>query len=79
MENKVKHCQSCAAPLTPEFKGASDAYCMFCADEKGTLKERDAVQKCIAEWFMMWQPNLDLATAMTRADYYMKAMPAWAD
>lgn len=45
-----EHCHSCAAPLIvmPEFKGASDRYCKFCADASGTLHPKDAVQKEIS-------------------------------
>lgn len=73
-------CHSCAAPLDqPEFKGSADHYCKYCSDEKGILKPKDVVQRGIAEWFKMWQPNIDDSTAMERAGIYMQSMPAWAE
>lgn len=63
----------------PDFRGASDVYCKYCSDENGILKPREEVQTGIAGWLMMWQPDLDMATAMKRADHFMKAMPAWAE
>ncbi len=74
-----KFCLSCAAPLgNPELKGASDTYCKYCSDEQGKLKSRGEVQGALAGWFQMWQPNVDEATALKRAGFYMQAMPAWA-
>ena len=75
-----KFCLSCAAPLSnPEFKGPAENYCKYCTDEQGNVKSREEVQSGIAEWFKTWQPDLDDATAMKRAELYMKAMPHWAD
>jgi hypothetical protein len=72
-------CHSRAMPLdNPENVGAAEDYCKYCSDEQGKLKPRDAVQRGIAEWFKMWQPDLDDGTAMKRADLYMQSMPAWA-
>jgi hypothetical protein len=74
------HCQSCAAPLdNPDLKGISEVYCKFCADEAGNLKSREEVAQGVAGWFMMWQKGIDMPTAMSRAEHYMKAMPAWAE
>ena len=73
-------CHSCSAPLNvPDFKGPAENYCKYCTDEQGNLKPRDTVRQGIAEWLKSWQPNLDDATALTRAESFMKAMPAWAD
>lgn len=73
-------CHSCGAPLgVPEFKGPADNYCKHCTDEAGNLRSREQTQQGIARWLKSWQPDLDGATALARADHYMKAMPAWAD
>lgn len=74
-----KHCHACAAPLAGEFKGQSDTYCKYCCDDRGRLKPRAEVHQGIAHWFKSWQPNLDDAAALRRADLYMQSMPAWAD
>lgn len=72
------YCQSCAAPLKPEFKGKSDSYCKYCSDQSGKLKSRDAAKQGIAQWFQEWQ-KIDAKKAADRAEHYMKSMPAWAD
>ncbi|MCP3871015.1 MAG: hypothetical protein GY703_23540 [Gammaproteobacteria bacterium] len=73
-------CYSCCAPLKdPQFKGPAEDYCQYCTDEKGNLKSKDTVQIGIAQWLQTWQPNLDDATAVKRAEHYMKAMPAWSE
>ena len=75
-----KFCFSCAASLAnPDFQGPAENFCKYCTDEKGNLKPRAEIQMGITEWFKMWQPNLNQEKATARADYYMKAMPAWAD
>ena len=72
-------CHSCTAPLAlPDFKGPSDIYCKYCADENGALQPRRAVRDGIAQWLASWQPGLDDAGARDRAEHFMKAMPAWA-
>lgn len=71
-------CLSCAIPLSPEQQGKNPQYCKHCADEDGNLQPREYVQKGIAEFLKMLQP-LDDSTAIKRADYYLKAMPAWAE
>ena len=77
MEMK-KWCYSCTAPLDmPEFKGIAENLCKFCTDEAGVLKSRNDIQIGIAEWFQSWQPDIDDAKAMKRADSFMKALPAW--
>jgi hypothetical protein len=73
-------CYSCGAPLeNPEFKGPTADLCKFCTDESGKLKSRAEVQAGVAHWLKMWQPGLDDAKAMRRADLYLQAMPAWAE
>ncbi len=74
-----KFCYSCGAPVEMDaFKGPIEHYCRYCVDEMGYLKSRKEIQAGIAQWLATWQPEIDQATAMTRADLYMKAMPAWA-
>lgn len=73
-------CHACGAPLdVPGFAGTSDIYCRHCTDDEGKLFPREAVQEGIAQWFLQWQPDIDEDQALTRADLYMRAMPAWAD
>jgi len=78
---KMMWCHACGFNLDiPGFRGKSDIYCSHCTDKGGKLKvTRDEVQKAMANWFKSWQPNLDDATAMKRADHYLKAMPQWAE
>jgi len=71
-------CESCGAPLEGEFKGASDKYCKYCADDKGNRVSREQAQQGIAGWLKSWQGISD-EVSMERAGFYMKAMPAWAD
>ncbi len=75
----AKNCESCSAPLLSDFKGPSDRYCVYCTDEKGNLKPPQEVQKGIAKWVKSWQEGISDEQAITRAGYFMKAMPAWAE
>ncbi len=75
----IAYCHSCSAPLSDEFKGASDRFCKYCLDEAGGRKSRDEIQSGIAQWLMSWDPGLTEAKALVRADHYLKAMPAWAE
>jgi hypothetical protein len=72
-------CHSCTAPLSGDFKGASETYCKYCTDESGNLKSRDEIREGITQWFMGWQPNVTPELARKRADLFMSALPAWAD
>ena len=75
-----KFCFSCGAPLSmPEFQGPAEDYCRHCVDEKGDVRPREAVRAGVVEWFLSWQPGIDNPTATRRADFYLKAMPKWAD
>ena len=75
----MSFCQSCTAPLdNPEFKGASDIYCKYCTDENGDLKSYEEIKKGITMSFLGWQ-DVSEEVASQRAEYFMKAMPAWAD
>jgi hypothetical protein len=75
-----KFCYSCAAPLNmPDFKGPAENYCKYCTDENGNLKSKEEIQQGVAQWFKIWQPNIDDKKALDRAKNYMKAMPAWAE
>jgi len=72
-------CPSCGMPLNmPDAKGLSEKYCKHCTDEKGDLKSREEILKGMAMWIAKWQ-KVDEATAMKRAEHYMKAMPEWAE
>ena len=73
-------CYSCGVPLeVPELNGTLEHYCESCTDRDGHLTPRDLVQKGVAKWLKAWQPDLNDAEAMERADHYLKSMPAWAD
>jgi putative zinc ribbon protein len=73
-------CHSCGAPLDlPEFKSKHGNYCIFCADESGSLKPKSIIQESCAEWFLTWMPGIDKEKAMIRAEHYIHAMPAWSN
>lgn len=73
------HCQSCAAPLDdPDFRGKSTKYCRYCTDNSGKLVPRDQALQNIIGWFKMWQPPVSDEDLRTRAEHYLRSMPAWA-
>ncbi len=75
-----EYCHSCGMPLNmPDAKGMSEQFCKHCSDDSGKVKSREEIQKGIAWWLKSWQPNIDDATAMKRAEHYMKSMPEWAE
>lgn len=74
-----KFCYSCGVPLMDQFKGKAENYCVHCTDADGQLKSREEVRQGMAGYFMTWQPDIDHATALKRAEFYMQSMPAWAD
>jgi hypothetical protein len=77
---KAEHCHACAAPLSdPGLAGASDLYCKYCTDENGQLKPRDEIQVHISHWLQRWQGEITEESAMRRADYYLRSMPAFAE
>ena len=71
-------CHSCGMPLADK-QHARKNYCQYCADEAGHLYPRELVQKGIADWLQQFTPQDQPTDFMKRADYYMKAMPAWAE
>jgi hypothetical protein len=72
------HCHSCSASLLDSaHRGVSDAYCRFCADERGRLRNRDEVHRLLAGWFSAWQRAVTEEEASRRAVAFMSAMPAW--
>jgi hypothetical protein len=73
------HCHSCTAPMTDDFKGASEIHCKYCSDEEGNLKPRDQVKMGIMMWLKGWQGNVSEEQLSSRADHFMNAMPAWAE
>ena len=79
MVQMKKFCYSCGVPVELDtFKGPVENYCRHCVDEMGYLKAKQEVRAGIAQWMQAWQPEIDQATAVERAECYMKAMPAWA-
>ena len=76
----MKSCYSCGIPLMgPEEEKARGSYCQHCSDEQGNVLSFEQVKQGIACYLKTWQPDLDDQKALTRAEFYMKAMPAWAD
>lgn len=75
---EMKFCHSCGIPLdgTVAKEGAPNI-CGYCTGEDGKLKPREAVQAGIADWLKMFTPQEGNPDLMKRAEYYMKAMPAW--
>jgi hypothetical protein len=75
-----QYCHSCGVPLDmPDMKGMAEEHCKHCTDDNGKLKSKEEVRQGIAWWLKSWQPGIDDATAMKRAEQYMKAMPEWAE
>ena len=73
-------CYSCSMPLMgPEGEKARGNYCQYCSDEQGALRPKEQIQKGIAEWLSGWAPKGSSIDFMKRAEYYMKAMPAWSE
>ncbi|HEX2957965.1 MAG TPA: zinc ribbon domain-containing protein [Chitinispirillaceae bacterium] len=75
----IKYCQSCVIPLTPDMAGPSEKFCRHCTTPDGTLQSREYVKAGITQFFLMVEPGISQETADKRAEYYMKAMPAWAE
>ncbi len=76
----MQHCHACGAPLVEDdLKGPSKIYCRGCCDARGRLRPHADIQSGIAQWFQSWQPGVNEATALKRAELYMRSMPAWAD
>lgn len=74
------HCYACSVSLhLSDFKGPSDVYCRYCADENGQLRSKEEIRANIAHWMMSWQPNVDEKTASERAERFMSALPAWTE
>lgn len=77
---KAEHCYACAAPLAdPELAGISDLYCKYCADESGQLRPREEIQAHVSHWFSRWQGEITQEQALSRADHYLRGMPAFAE
>jgi hypothetical protein len=71
-----KFCHSCTMPLKSDSAGD---YCQYCVDETGKLKSYNEIHAGIAQWLESWSPKTVKTDARTRAEHFMKAMPAWAD
>jgi len=72
------HCYSCGAATEGEVK--KEAYCKYCLDENGQLKERKEIKKGIAGWLNSWtNEELNETELLQRAENYMKGMPKWAE
>lgn len=76
----MNFCHSCGIILDGKIaKEHSNNYCTYCVNEQGVLKEREVIQKGVVEWLKMFTPNAENFDLMKRADFYLKAMPTWAD
>ena len=76
---EMQFCLSCAIPLSPDHQGKNPQFCTHCTDENGELRSREHILEGIVQFLKMLQPQIDNSTAFKRAEYYLKAMPAWAD
>lgn len=75
----ARFCHSCMVPLdAPALWGPVAHLCRNCTDAAGKLKARSVVRKDIAEWLKGWQPAVDEAESIRRADLFMRSLPAWA-
>ena len=79
--NMAITCESCGMPLAgAEDHALGDAsirYCTYCAPE-GTLPAAQERLERFTQWTMR-QEGLDYDAARTKAEAYMKTMPAWKD
>lgn len=74
-----KNCLSCGMSLSQQMAHPeTDKYCQYCADEEGKLKSREECKAGIAWWLQSITPEDKDADYSQRAEYYLKAMPAWA-
>ena len=77
------NCHSCGIPIGMQVGDqtitARGDYCNYCTDEQGKLFPKEFVQKGIAEWLASWGPKDKNIDFMKRAEYYLMAMPAWAE
>lgn len=73
-------CHSCGMMLSlPGAQGPAKNFCTYCTDEKGQLKPKAEIKAGISEWLKSLQPDISAEKALMRAEYYLKAMPAWAE
>ncbi len=74
-----KSCFSCGMPLAgEEVQKARGNYCQYCSDEQGNLLPKEQVKQGLVQWLQGWAPEGSKADFQKRAEYYMLAMPAWA-
>lgn len=78
-QQSMKFCHSCCMPLnTPGSQSKNELYCVYCANEKGTLKEWDEILAGATDFIASWQ-HIPLEEAKKRAVRMLSSMPAWAD
>ena len=76
----ARYCHSCSMPLdSPDVRGPSEIYCTYCTDDAGNLKPREEIKQGIACFLKGWQQGISQEQALTRAEHFMLAMPAWAE
>ena len=70
-------CYSCGMML--QDQKPDQKYCQYCIDESGKLKYRAVIQQGIAGWLEQFGPKDGSVDFQKRAEFYMKAMPEWAE
>jgi len=74
----MTHCYSCGA-ITEKGQPKEKAYCLYCVDNEGNLKDRNAIKQGIAGWLSQWSPEeINEDEALRRAELYIQSMPEWA-
>jgi len=75
----MTHCYSCGA-IVQKMQPKEKAYCEYCIDNEGNLKNRDVIKQGIAGWLSQWTPeDLSDEQALKRAELYLQSMPEWAN
>ena len=76
----MQQCLSCFMPVSEISEPPEKTlYCSYCTDEAGELLPREQIQAGVAEWLKSLTPEDEETDYMKRADYYLKASPAWAE
>ena len=76
----MKNCIACGMPMTkPEDFALGDEsldYCLYCANEDGSMHSFDQKKQSLTEFIVKTQ-GLDPAVAESAALSMMKKLPAW--
>jgi len=75
----MTHCYSCGA-IVQNKQPKEIAYCEYCLDNEGNLKDRSSIKNGVAGWLKQWSPEeLSHKVALERAELYLQSMPKWAN